>query len=34
MIYPRRDRLRSRGRWQFDTRSEYYAAAPIAQEGS
>lgn len=26
MIYPRRDRLRSRKRWQFDTRSEHYAA--------
>ncbi len=26
MIYPRRDRLRNRQRWQFDTRSEHYAA--------
>lgn len=26
MIYPRRDRLRSRKRWQFDLRSEHYAA--------
>lgn len=25
MIYPRRDRLRNRKRWQFDTRSEHYA---------
>ena len=26
MIYPRRDRLRNRRRWQFDNRSEHYAA--------
>lgn len=26
MIYPRRDRLRNRERWQFDMRSEHYAA--------
>ncbi len=26
MIYPRRDRLRNRKRWQFDTRNEHYAA--------
>ncbi|MCP3670538.1 MAG: type I-E CRISPR-associated protein Cas5/CasD [Gammaproteobacteria bacterium] len=26
MIYPCRDRLRNRQRWQFDTRSEHYAA--------
>jgi CRISPR system Cascade subunit CasD len=26
MIYPRRDQLRNRKRWQFDTRNEHYAA--------
>ncbi len=26
MIYPRRDQLRNRKRWQFDMRSEHYAA--------
>ncbi len=26
MIYPRRDQLRNRKRWQFDTRNEHYAS--------
>lgn len=34
MIYPRRDRLRSRRRWQFDTRDEYHATTQEEQEGA
>ncbi|MES9882617.1 MAG: type I-E CRISPR-associated protein Cas5/CasD [Sedimenticola sp.] len=32
MIYPRRDRLRSRKRWQFDNRNEHYAAISVTEE--
>ena len=28
MVYPRRDEVRSRRRWQFSERDEYYAALP------
>ncbi|EGW52931.1 type I-E CRISPR-associated protein Cas5/CasD [Candidatus Endoriftia persephonae] len=34
MIYPRRDCLRSRRRWQFDPRNECYAAQPVKEDNS
>lgn len=32
MVYPRRDQLLSRSRWQFSERNEYYCAEPRKEE--
>lgn len=32
MIYPRRDQVRSRSRWQFTNRDEFYAAYTVGEE--